>query len=134
MTTASPRARARAVVVAFALAAALVLAFPAAADDDVEVPADCGLLAVDDGGGPSCRDEAQELHATRVADSSCRVEANAVFYAGIDWIRLADALARTDLPCGSYAVSVPALANNKMGLRVLQTTRSASAASRRWRR
>jgi hypothetical protein len=36
MTTASPRARARAVVVAFALAAALVLAFPAAADDAID--------------------------------------------------------------------------------------------------
>jgi hypothetical protein len=52
---------------------------------------------VDDYGGPSCRDEPQEHHATRVADPNCRIDADAVFWTASDWIRLADGLTTTDL-------------------------------------
>jgi hypothetical protein len=53
-------------------------------------------------------------------DPNCRFDVDAVFYAGGDWVRLAQGLVKAKLPCGSYAVSIPALANPKTGLRVLQ--------------
>lgn len=82
---------------------------------------DCGLLAVADDGSASCREDAHDSHKpARTVDPSCRDEVDAVFWAGGDWIRLADALRDAPLPCGSYGVSIPALAANKRGLRVLQ--------------
>ena len=88
----------------------------AAADDGGY---DCGLLAVDARGEATCGDDAPAAGVTGTP-SSCRTDVDAVFWAGADWIRLADALGAAKLPCGSYAVSVPALAANKRGLRPLQ--------------
>lgn len=90
---------------------------------DAERPedgADCGLLAVDENGAARCADTEQIHGPARTQDPSCRFDVDAVFYAGSDWVRLAQGLAKAPLPCGSYAVSVAALANPKTGLRPLQ--------------
>lgn len=93
-----------------------VAAVPALAEDD---PYDCGLVAVDDAGNPTCRDDASPGSGGPAAQS-CRLDAEAFFWAGSDWVRLSQALAADPLPCGDYHVSVPPTAANKTVLRPLQ--------------
>ena len=80
---------------------------------------DCGLLAVDGAGGAACAEEAPASGLDRQRPD-CRHAVEAVFWAGSDWIRLAGALAAEPAGCVTYSVSIPALANPKTGLRVLQ--------------
>jgi hypothetical protein len=51
---------------------------------------------------------------------NCRIDVEAFFWTGTDWLRLAQALATDRSPCGEYWVAIPPLAANKTGLRVLQ--------------
>jgi hypothetical protein len=55
-----------------------------------------------------------------VLDPDCRLRAEAVFWTGSDWLRLTGALAADRSPCAEYWLSIPPLAANKKGLRVLQ--------------
>jgi hypothetical protein len=60
---------------------------------------------------------------SRVDDSlppNCRLHAEAVFWTASDWLLLANALAQDASPCADYYVSIPPLAADKKGLRVLQ--------------
>jgi hypothetical protein len=50
----------------------------------------------------------------------CRLRAQAIFWTANDWLLLARALAADPTPCGDYYVSIPPLAADKTGLRVLQ--------------
>lgn len=50
----------------------------------------------------------------------CRIAAQVVFYTSSDWLRLGQKLVADASPCAEYYVSIPALAANKIGLRVLQ--------------
>ena len=43
-----------------------------------------------------------------------------MFWTGADWERLGKAIAANRTPCGEYWISIPSLAANKKGLRVLQ--------------
>jgi hypothetical protein len=56
----------------------------------------------------------------RPARDVCRTNAEAVFWTGTDWERLGRALAANRSPCADYWLSIPPLAANKRGLRVLQ--------------
>jgi hypothetical protein len=47
----------------------------------------------------------------------CKVRAEAVFWTGEDWQRLADALAADSSPCVEYWISIPPRAADKTGLR-----------------
>jgi hypothetical protein len=93
-----------------AAVAGLAFTATAAADD----PYDCGLLS--DAG---CA-ESQGGSGTGPVRESCRVDVEAVSWTGSDWERLAKALAANRTPCGEYWVSIPPLAADKKGLRVLQ--------------
>jgi hypothetical protein len=97
----------------------LALAFSATAaaeppSDSPDPTYDCGYL-----GENGCResDQAREPGPSAV---SCRIDVEAVFWTGTDWERLAKAMGNDRTPCGEYWVSIPPLAANKKGLRVLQ--------------
>src|SRR5512132_332206 len=51
---------------------------------------------------------------------NCRLHAQAIFWTASDWPLLAEELAGNPSPCGDYYISIPPLAANKTGLRVLQ--------------
>ena len=96
---------------------ALAFVAPGAAEpppERVEETYDCGYLGED-----GCRESASAGEA-RAAEASCRLDVEAVFWTGADWERLAKALGNDRTPCGEYWVSIPPLAANKKGLRVLQ--------------
>jgi hypothetical protein len=116
----------------------------AAATTSAETPTlwdDCGLLGLDVAGAPACLDDAwasaaEAPTASAAADptssanvaqagessppANCRLKVEAVFWTGTDWLRLATALAADPTPCAEYWISIPPLAANKTGLRVLQ--------------
>jgi hypothetical protein len=50
----------------------------------------------------------------------CRLNADAVFWTANDWVLLAEELAERQGECVHYYISIPPLAANKTGLRVLQ--------------
>jgi hypothetical protein len=50
----------------------------------------------------------------------CRIPAQVVFYTSSDWLRLGQKLIADASPCAEYYISIPALAANKTGFRVLQ--------------
>jgi hypothetical protein len=50
----------------------------------------------------------------------CRIPAQVVLYTSSDWLRLGQKLVGDASPCAEYDVSIPALAANKIGLRVVQ--------------
>jgi hypothetical protein len=50
----------------------------------------------------------------------CRLRGEAIFWTANDWLLLARALAADPTPCADYYVSIPPLAADKTGLRVLQ--------------
>jgi hypothetical protein len=54
------------------------------------------------------------------AAGDCRFRVEVVSWTGTDWVRFAQALAANRSPCADYWVSIPPLAANKKGLRVLQ--------------
>ena len=56
----------------------------------------------------------------RSADKSCRIDVESVSWTGSDWERLARAVQAHQTPCGEYWISIPPLAADKKGLRVLQ--------------
>ena len=62
--------------------------------------------------------------ASAAADDSyrdeCQTDVEVVFWTGADWERLGKAIAANRTPCGEYWISIPSLAANKKGLRVLQ--------------
>lgn len=113
------------------LAAAVVLvtatAIPSAAAERQDEPSPaCGLTAIGTDGAPSCLDDELETRhagATAVAappDASCRLPVEYVSWTASEWAGLAQALASDAAPCAEYWVSIPPLAANKTGLRVLQ--------------
>jgi hypothetical protein len=51
---------------------------------------------------------------------NCRLHAEAVFWTASDWELLGQELAADSSPCADYYISIPPLAANKTGLRVLQ--------------
>jgi hypothetical protein len=88
-------------------------------------PTDCGAPGVDQYGAAVCRDAENEARAQGgsqrgPAPASCRLPVEGVFWTGTDWVRLASALANDPAPCGEYWVSIPPLAADKKGFRVLQ--------------
>ena len=96
---------------------ALVLVASAGAEppgESGEATYDCGYLGED-----GCR-ESERAGEPGPAAASCRLDVEAVFWTGADWERLAKALGNDRTPCGEYWVSIPPLAANKKGLRVLQ--------------
>jgi hypothetical protein len=105
-------------ILAAAAAIAAAIGVPASAGDG-DATYDCGLVAVDDSGAPECGDDRPTANS-RAAAANCRLDVEAFFWAGSDWLRLAQALAADPLPCGDYHVSIPPLANNKTALRVAQ--------------
>jgi hypothetical protein len=54
------------------------------------------------------------------AARNCANDAEVIVWTGTDWIRIATALARDHAPCQESWVSIPPLAADKKGLRVLQ--------------
>jgi hypothetical protein len=97
----------------------LALAFSATAaaeppSDSTEPTYDCGYLGED-----GCR-ESDQAREPGPSSASCRIDVEAVFWTGTDWERLAKAMGNDRTPCGEYWVSIPPLAANKKGLRVLQ--------------
>jgi hypothetical protein len=100
-------------VMRVAVAAALV-ALVFAAGGRADDPYDCGYLAED-----GCA-ESQSGVAAGPAPASCRLDVEAVFWTGTDWERLGRAIAAHRAPCGEYWLSIPPLAADKKGLRVLQ--------------
>jgi hypothetical protein len=95
------------------VAAALVaLAFTATAGAEDEY--DCGYLAE-----TGCA-ETNGGSGNGPARAACRIDVEAVFWTGTDWERLGKAIAANRTPCGEYWISIPPLAANKKGLRVLQ--------------
>jgi hypothetical protein len=51
---------------------------------------------------------------------NCRLHAEAIFWTAGDWVLLGQALAADPSPCADYYISIPPLAADKKGLRVLQ--------------
>ena len=82
----------------------------AAADDSY----DCGYLAE-----AGCA-ESQGGSGNGPPRDVCQTDVEAVFWTGADWERLGKAIAANRTPCGEYWISIPPLAANKKGLRVLQ--------------
>src|SRR3954454_5476836 len=87
------------------------------------------LLALDaecpgvDSPTPSAAAAALATNPVRPDDSlpaNCRLHAEAVFWTASDWALLAQELAANPSPCADYYISIPPLAANKTGLRVLQ--------------
>jgi hypothetical protein len=133
-------------LIACVLGAALAAAaagddFLAASDETASLWNDCGLVGLGATGSPACLDDmdasapeapaaiatAAPTSAATVAQAgddslpaSCRLKVEAVFWTGTDWLRLARALAADPTPCAEYWISIPPLAANKTGLRVLQ--------------
>ena len=52
--------------------------------------------------------------------ANCRLHAEAIFWTASDWPILGEELAANPSPCADYYISIPPLASNKTGLRVLQ--------------
>jgi len=72
---------------------------------------------------PSAAAAASRTSPVRLDDSlppNCRLHAQAVFWTATDWPILGQELAANPSPCGDYYISIPPLATNKTGLRVLQ--------------
>ena len=97
-----------------ALLAAAVIALAFAATAGADETYDCGYLTED-----GCS-ETQGASGTGPGRPQCHVNVEAVSWTGADWERLARAFAANRTPCGEYWVSIPPLAANKRGLRVLQ--------------
>jgi hypothetical protein len=127
------RTKRRAICAAVVTALALVAVPAGAADEPPSLWNDCGLLGLDPQGVPTCLDgesppnlpatsagEAGGTGGLRSFRSNCRIRAEAFFWTGTDWLRLAQALAADRSPCAEYWVSIPPLAADKRGLRVLQ--------------
>jgi hypothetical protein len=109
-----------ALLVAAAAISLGVLAVPSASADD-EI---CGSTAFAADGTARCLDEQLERDAgsppTRLPQAACRLPLQYVSWTGTDWLRLAEALVADPAACGEYWVSIPPLAADKKGLRVLQ--------------
>jgi hypothetical protein len=72
---------------------------------------------------PSAATTSSPTSPVRLDDAlppSCRLHAQATFWTASDWALLADELAANPSPCADYYISIPPLAANKTGLRVLQ--------------
>ena len=72
---------------------------------------------------PSAAAAASPTSPVRLDDSlppNCRLHAEAIFWTASDWELLAEELAGNRSPCADYYISIPPLAANKTGLRVLQ--------------
>jgi hypothetical protein len=103
-----------------ALLVAVLLALAIAATargDNGDHTYDCELLVPGTAETDSC---AESEPGGPLPAPSCRTDAEGVFWTGTDWVRLATALAADRSPCADYWVSLPPLAANKRGLRVLQ--------------
>ena len=91
-----------------------------AADSSLSPDAEClGADPLTPSGAPA----ASPTGPVRVDDSllpNCRLHAEAVFWTATDWPILGHELAANPSPCGDYYISIPPLATNKTGLRVLQ--------------
>jgi hypothetical protein len=120
--------------------ALLVAAGPAAADDDaslpewsVGAPAACGDTTVasmvaaeclateatnDTAAAPRMLSRTAASAAERAerdpSPASCRYDANIIFYAASDWLRVGQILAADASPCAQYWIHIPTLAANKL--------------------
>ena len=121
-------------VIAALLVWLLAFSALAAADDSPAGDPACNaadpLLALD----AECQTADQSNHPTATAfanatrsawrneslPANCRLHAEAVFWTANDWLLLARALAADPSPCADYYISIPPLAADKKGLRVLQ--------------
>src|SRR5512133_689429 len=91
-----------------------------AADSLLSLDAEC--LSADPPTPPAAA-AASPTSPVRLDDSlppNCRLHAQAIFWTASDWPLLAEELAGNPSPCGDYYISIPPLAANKTGLRVLQ--------------
>lgn len=100
-------------------------AMPSASADEGVSGIDCGLTAIGPDGTVTCLDDEMEARyagaaPTGPAAASCRLPVEYVSWTASDWALLAGALVADAAPCGEYWVSIPPLAANKTGLRVLQ--------------
>jgi hypothetical protein len=109
--------------VATAVVATAVQPVAAHAADPGDV---CGLTAISGDGAPMCLDaDLEARHAGAAApaalpDSTCRLPVEFLSWTASDWALLGQALVDNATSCGEYWVSIPPLAANKTGLRVLQ--------------
>jgi len=113
-------------IVAVGLAVAAAAVPPALAGGLEDPSAACGMTAIVADGSPTCLDTQLEQQTgtaaaqARLPDATCRLPVEYVSWTGTDWLRLAQALVADAAPCGEYWVSIPPLAADKKGLRVLQ--------------
>lgn len=108
-------------VVAAVAAVALV---PASAPAAGAPGPDCGLTATIENDA-TCLDDQLEAQAGTAAApalpvATCRLPVEYLSWTASDWARLGGALAASAAPCAQYWISIPPLAANKTGLRVLQ--------------
>lgn len=96
------------------LVAAALLALAITPGAEADETYDCGYLAAE-----GCA-ESQSGSADGPTDKSCRIDVESVSWTGSDWERLARAVQAHQTPCGEYWISIPPLAADKKGLRVLQ--------------
>lgn len=95
---------------------------PACSAADSLLAADAGCLGADPP-APSAAAAASATDPVPSDDSlppNCRLHAEAIFWTASDWALLAQELAGNPSPCANYYISIPPLAANKTGLRVLQ--------------
>lgn len=103
---------------------AVLVAVPTTAADDSE-PRDAACEAMDDLEAleAECDGRTGNGWALGQRDAGapkCRLNANAIFWTANDWVLLAQELAQRQGDCVHYYISIPPLAANKTGLRVLQ--------------
>jgi hypothetical protein len=101
-------------------------ALPSASADEGVSGIDCGSTAIRPDGTQTCLDDGLEARfagsgaPTGLPAASCRLSVEYLSWTASDWTLLAEALVADAAPCGEYWVSIPPLAANKTGLRVLQ--------------
>ncbi len=103
---------------------ALLATLPAtAAGDSDERPAACEAMGDLEALEAECEGRTGHGWALGQRDEGapkCRLNASAVFWTANDWVLLAQELAARQGECAHYYISIPPLAANKTGLRVLQ--------------